>query len=153
MEEKHTGSHKDLRSSSYLTTVANVTKMYVGISFISGSMPISQAGLYGSIFGFIYVITINMYTVWLMVKARNRFKNQRVVDIGDLSALLFGESTKGYMKGFLAANNTLFLSVYVLYFGTQIDNLMCESFQIMSCGNNKKWAIAVNFLLLPIIFI
>jgi hypothetical protein len=53
-----------------------------------------------------------------MVKARNRFKNQKIVDIGDLSGLLFGEASRGYMKAFLAINNTLFISVYVLFLGT-----------------------------------
>ena len=75
MDEKHIGAHKDMRTSGFLTTLANVTKMYVGITFISGSKSISQAGIYGSIVGFFYVVLINAYTVWLMVKARNRFKN------------------------------------------------------------------------------
>ena len=118
MEEKHAESHKELRTAGFMTTLANTTKMYVGISFISGAKSISQAGLYGSIVGFLYVIIINAYTVWLMVKARNRFKNQKVVDIGDLSGILFGEASRGYMKAFLAINNTLFISVYVLFLGT-----------------------------------
>lgn len=53
-----------------------------------------------------------------MVKARNRFKNRKIVDVGDLSGLLFGEQWRGYMKAFLAVNNTLFISVYVLFLGT-----------------------------------
>jgi amino acid permease len=66
---------------------------------------------------------------------------------------LFGEDWKGYMKAFLAINNTLFLSVYVLFLGTQTDKLMCETFQVSNCGNEKYWAVIVNVALLPIIFI
>jgi hypothetical protein len=153
MEEKHTEPHKDIRNSSLMTTLANITKMYVGITFIAGSKSISQAGIYGAILGFSYCVLINGYTVWLMVKARNRFKNQRVVDIGDLAGHLFGDTARSGMKWFLAVNNTLFLSVYVLYFGTQMDQLMCKTFEVSSCGYEMGWAAFVNAVLLPVIFL
>lgn len=98
-------------------------------------------------------MVLNAYTVWLMIKARNKFKNNKIVDIGDLSERLYGENAKFYMKGFLAFNNTLFLSVYVLFFGTQMDKLMCETFMVSECGNEKIWAALVNAILLPVLFI
>jgi hypothetical protein len=59
--------------------------MYVGISFIATSKSISQAGIYGSIFGFAYVLFLNIYCTYLMLKARNRFKTLRITDIGELA--------------------------------------------------------------------
>jgi amino acid permease len=67
---------KEMRTSSTLFTAANTAKMYVGITVISVSKSISKAGIYTAILGFVYVTLMNMYCVWLLLKARNRFKNK-----------------------------------------------------------------------------
>jgi|APSaa5957512535_1039671.scaffolds.fasta_scaffold341309_1 hypothetical protein len=76
---------KVIRTSSYVLTAANVTKMYVGIAFISVSRSISLAGIYTALLGFVYVLSVNIYCVYILLKARNRFKHQKIVDICDLS--------------------------------------------------------------------
>lgn len=55
-------------------TAANLTKMYVGISFIAVPKSVSQAGLYGAIVGFLYIVAMNIFCVYILLKARNRFK-------------------------------------------------------------------------------
>lgn len=107
-----------MRTSGAVLTAANVAKLYVGIAFISTAKSVSQAGLYGSIFGFIYVVSMNLYCTWIMIKARNRFKRERIVDLCDLTAALYGEEKRIYMSLFLTINNTLFLVCYASYFGT-----------------------------------
>ena len=62
------------RTSTTALTAANVAKMYVGISLIAVSKSISTTGIYASILGFVYVTMINMYCVYILLKARNRFK-------------------------------------------------------------------------------
>lgn len=59
--------------------------MYVGIAFISVPKSIQQAGLYGAIPGFIYIVTMNVFCVYILLQARNRFKRERIVDIADLA--------------------------------------------------------------------
>ena len=56
-------------------TIANVCKMYVGIAILSAGKSISEVGLYGAFVGFGYVCSINLYCIYLLLKARNRFKN------------------------------------------------------------------------------
>ena len=104
-----------------MLTAANVTKMYVGIAFISVSKSISIAGIYTSLLGFVYVLSVNLYCVWILLKARNRFKNDKIVDICDLAVKLYGENARQYMTFLLVSTNFLYLMCYEVFFGSQID--------------------------------
>lgn len=86
-----TDKDRAIRTSNWIFTAANISKLYVGIAFISVSKCISQVGIYGSIVGFLYVLSINLYCVYILIKARNRFKSDKIIDICDLSAKLYGE--------------------------------------------------------------
>jgi len=141
-----------MRTSSTILTAANVTKMYVGIAFISVSKSISIAGIYTSLLGFVYVLSVNLYCVWILLKARNKFKNDKIVDICDLAAKLYGESARKYMTFLLVSTNTLYLMCYEVFFGSQIDQLMCTTFHIGECGHPHWYAVAFSILLLPVIF-
>ena len=143
---------KEIRTSSVVLTAANVTKMYVGIAFISVSRSISLAGIYTALLGFAYVLSVNIYCVYILLKARNRFKHSKIVDICDLAAKLYGEGARKYMTFLLVSANTLFLMCYAVFFGSQIDQLMCKTFNVSECGHPHWYAAASTFVLLPIIF-
>jgi hypothetical protein len=75
--EKHLDNQtKKRRSSPWFLTAANIMKMYLGIAFISSPKSISEAGLYGAIIGFVYIIIMNIFCVYILLKARNRFKRE-----------------------------------------------------------------------------
>lgn len=112
---------KDIRTSPWYLTAANITKMYIGICFISVTKSISMAGIYTALCGFAYVLFVNIYCVWLIIKARNRFKHDRIIDICDLGAKLYGESARKYITFLLVATNMLFLMCYEVFFGSQLD--------------------------------
>ena len=106
-----------MRTSGSILTTANVVKLNIGIALISTSKSVSQAGLYGSIIGFVYVVIINLYCTRLLIKTRNRFKKEKIVDVCDLAAVLYGEDKRIYMSVFLSVNNGLFLVCYAAFFG------------------------------------
>ena len=95
--------------------------MYVGIAFISVPKSVSQAGLYGAIVGFIYIILMNVFCLYILLKARDRYKKEQIVDICDLAAKLYGEGIRPYMGVLLVATNSTFLMCYVMFVGTQTD--------------------------------
>ena len=107
-----------MRTSDWKFTAANMAKLYVGIAFISVSKCISQVGIYGALIGFTYVLCTNLYCVYILIKARNRFKGEKIVDICDLSAKLYGEESRKYMSATLIITNISFLMCYEVYFGT-----------------------------------
>jgi hypothetical protein len=92
--------------------------MYLGIAFISVPKSIQQAGIYGALIGFCYVVIINVYCIYILLKARNRFKREEIVDLSDLSAKLYGESSRWAVAGLLLVINSMILMCYTMYFGT-----------------------------------
>ena len=108
---------RQMRTSSLCLTAANVTKLYIGITLISVSKSIANVGIYTAIIGFVYVCLMNLYSVWLIVKARNRFRNHRIADICDLAAILYGEVSRKWVILAMVLTNLAFLSSYSLYFG------------------------------------
>jgi amino acid permease len=106
------------RTQTFVLTTANLVKMYVGISFISVPKSIEEAGIYAAIVGFIYVIVMNLFCVYILLKARNRFKRMEIVDICDLAAVLYGDWTRPFMSSLLIATNGIFLMAYIMFFGT-----------------------------------
>ena len=121
-------SRRNIRTSSSLLTAANIMKMQIGISFISVSKSISQVGIYCSLIGFAYTVAINIWSVWLMLQTRNKFKDDPdIIDVCDLSVKLYGESTRKYLAVLLVVSNCLFGMAYEVYFGSQLDQLMCQT--------------------------
>jgi len=127
--------------------------MYVGIAFISVPKSVSQAGLGGAVVGFAYIVSINIYCIYILLKARNRFKREEVIDICDLSAKLYGEGTRPIMSILLIATNAFFLMAYVMFLGTQTDQLVCRTFMAAECGYSRLYSVYIFLCLLPIIML
>jgi len=127
--------------------------MYVGIAFISVPKSVSQAGLGGALVGFAYIVSINIYCIYILLKARNRFKREEVIDICDLSAKLYGEGTRPVMSILLIATNAFFLMAYVMFLGTQTDQLVCRTFMAAECGYSRLYSVYIFLCLLPIIML
>jgi len=81
-----------------------------------------------SFFGMIFVLFINIYCVYILLKARNRFKHHKIVDIVDLAVMLYGEKSRVWMSIVLFSSNLMYLCFYQMFFGTQIDLLVCKTF-------------------------
>ena len=126
-EKDVTPAGKKIRTSSWFFTAANLIKMYVGIAFIAVPKSISQAGIYGAIVGFAYIVVMNVFCIYILLKARNRFKREEVVDICDLAAKLYGEWTRPYL-GFLL----IVLTKSEKKNGVQNTNLVAENFLAFS---------------------
>ena len=141
-----------MRTSTPFLTAANLIKMYVGIAFISVPKSVSQAGLYGSIVGFLYIILMNVFCIYILLKARNRFKREKIVDICDLSARLYGEGTRPLMSILLLVTNSVFLMCYSMFFGTQTDQLVCKTFKSRECGHGHEYSLLIVAILLPILY-
>lgn len=89
--------------------------MYIGLTIIAVSKSISFTGIYASIVGFAYVLFVNVYCVFILLKVRNRFKSHKIVDIADLAAVLYGEKVKNWISTALIVTNGMFLCAYLLY--------------------------------------
>lgn len=118
---------KEERTSTPSHALANLLNMYIGIAMISVSKIISLSGIYTALVGFFYVTAVSVYTTWLLIKARNRFKTKRIVDIGDLTAILYGESKRKWTDWLLVVANIQFLMCYTVFIGEQFDIFLCKT--------------------------
>ena len=134
-------------------TAANLTKMYVGIAFISVPNSVALAGLYGSIIGFAYIVLINTFCIYILLLARNRFKREAIVDICDLAERLYGSWTRPFLAVLLLTTNGTFLMAYIMFFGTQTDQLVCKTFKVNDCGYGKLYSASILALVFPILLI
>ena len=142
-----------MRTSSNFLTAVNFVKMSIGLAFISQSKGVQQAGFYGSAIGATYVLAINIFSVYLIVKARNRFKRDaNIVDICDLGARLYGEGTRGWFIAALFTCNLLFLMCYAVFFGSQTDQLVCQTWKQRDCGHSWEYSALIVLCLLPILY-
>ena len=135
---------KEHRGSNCVLTMANMFMMYLGITFMSLPKSISKVGICGAIIGFTYTVVINLYGIYLLLKARNRFKNERISDICELSVKLYGEWTRPWVSLLVVAITAMYLICFVIFFGTEIDQLLCQTFKVAQCGNNIKYTLLVR---------
>jgi amino acid permease len=127
--------------------------MYVGIAFIAVPHAVAQAGFYGAAIGFVYILISNIFCVYILLKARNRFKREDVVDVCDLAACLYGDWTRPLMSILLICTNACFLMAYTMFLGTQTDQLMCKTFKAAECGYRKLYSVIILTILLPVLFL
>ena len=103
---------KENRTSNSLKTAVNVIKMYVGVIFLSSSGCIGYVGVDASLIGMTYVLFINIYCLYILLKARNRFKHRKIVDIVELAVMLYGEKSRVWMSSVLFLSNMMYLCFY-----------------------------------------
>ena len=51
---------------------------------------IAEAGVWTAVLGTFVALIMNLFSMWLLIKARNRFKNERIVSLADLGVRLYG---------------------------------------------------------------
>ena len=81
----------NIRTSNSLLTYINKAKCHIGIVVLATSKFISDAGLLTALVGIGIVYVANCYSAWLILKARNRFKNHTISSLYDLGVKLYGE--------------------------------------------------------------
>lgn len=51
-------------------------------------------GIYATVFGLAWVLTINLFSSWMLIKARDRFKYNDIKNLSDLVELCYGWNAK-----------------------------------------------------------
>lgn len=82
---------EDTRTSNNCMTFFNLFKTYFGIAALSYARFVADAGVITGVIGIIIALSMNVYSVYLLAKARNRFKRDKIVSLADLGVKLFGD--------------------------------------------------------------
>jgi amino acid permease len=116
-----------MRSSGYIHSLLNVFKGYIGISFLAIPHGFKQVGIYGAVIGLFCILLLNLYTVWLLIKARNKFKRTRIMSLSDLAEAILGETGRLLSDILLISTELTFCISYTIYFGHELDVLFCQT--------------------------
>ena len=92
-----TREQKEVRTSSFIYTFANILKSLIGITFLVIPLNFARNGFYTGIISLSIVFVLNSVSTYLMIKARNVFKNKEIRNLSDLAVCCFGQGVKVYM--------------------------------------------------------
>lgn len=82
---------KEQRTSSTRATINNILKLYIGFAIMSFPRTFIDSGFIGSVIAILGGLAINMFSVYLLVKARNHYKRENILSLSDLVVVCFGE--------------------------------------------------------------
>lgn len=105
------------RTSTSCLTFFNLFKTYFGISTLSYARFIADSGVITGLVGITISLVSNIYCVWLLTKARNRFKREKIVSLADLGVKLFGPAAEWPVIIIQQLGSLMFLLAYNKFFG------------------------------------
>lgn len=117
---------KAIRTSDPVSSQFNMLNMYIGIALIALPKAVSEAGIVAAILGIAAVNVLSLGASWFLLKARNRFKKQRIIDFPDIANATFGPVTKRFSESILILANTTFAMAQGMYLGGQADLFACN---------------------------
>lgn len=79
-----------MRTTDPTSSQFNMLNMYIGIALIALPKAVSEVGFTGALVGLTVVNCISLAASYFLLKARNRFKKQRIIDFPDLANACYG---------------------------------------------------------------
>ena len=118
-----------MRTTDPVSSQFNMLNMYVGIALIALPKAVSEVGFIAAALGLLVVNLISLGASYFLLKARNRFKKQRIIDFPDMANVCFGPMTKRFCASILILANTTFIMAQGMYLGGQADLFACDWFK------------------------
>lgn len=99
----------------------NSNKTFYAFSCLTICSFVADGGIYTSAICMAILMAINLYTTWLLIKARNRFKHREIVSLGDLCEMLFGGWSVVFITFTQLSGCIVSMLGYQMFFGATID--------------------------------
>jgi hypothetical protein len=107
-----TSSEVQKRTSTFMYTFANILKLYLGIAFLGLPQGFSMVGVRPAILGLFWILCINCFTTYLLIKARNKYKHEVISSLSDLAVKCMGPSARGPTDAVILVTQASFLIAY-----------------------------------------
>ena len=146
---------KRMRTTDPISSYFNMLNMYIGIAIIALPKAVSEVGFVGAICGLIIVNILSLGSSWFLIKARNRFKSKRIIDLPDLALQTYGPYMRLLCQSILILANTAFIMAQGMYLGGQADLLACDWFdRPTECGKHRNfYSFVMLTLMSPILLV
>ena len=115
-----------MRTTNPASSLLNMLNMYIGIALIALPKAVSEVGIIGAVFGLFIVNFISLGASYFLLKARNRFKKQRIIDFPDIANVCYGPTMKRFCESILLLANCSFIMAQGMYLGGQADLFACD---------------------------
>mmetsp|Transcript_30080 Transcript_30080/g.39927 ORF Transcript_30080/g.39927 Transcript_30080/m.39927 type:complete len:201 (+) Transcript_30080:224-826(+) len=131
---------KAMRTTDPISSQFNMLNMYIGIALIALPKAVSEVGFVGALIGLLIVNCISLSASYFLLKARNRFKKQRIIDFPDIANACYGPTARRFCESILIMANCSFAMAQGMYLGGQADLFACEWLdQPDQCGKNRSF--------------
>jgi amino acid permease len=129
--------------------------LYIGIALIALPKAVSEVGFIAAFVGLLAVNFLSLGASYFLLKARNRFKKQRIIDFPDMANVTYGPMMKRFSESILILANTTFVMAQGMYLGGQADLFACNWFaRPDECGENKHfYSFVMVALMSPLLLI
>jgi amino acid permease len=108
---------KEKRTSSTMYTLANIGKLYLGIAFLGLPKGFISVGLFPAISGLIWILLLNIFTTYLLIKARNKYRMDSIASLSDLAEKTLGPEARAPTDLLIMITQASFLVAYDIYAG------------------------------------
>lgn len=129
-------------------TFLNIVKLFLGISILAGPHSYHQSGIIGGVVGLSIAGLLISYTVKMQTEACIKV-NTKLRSYSELSRAVFGRGFKLTVDAFIMVVQVGLGISYLLFTGTQIDQLVCIATDNKLCGNKVSFIWLAVFIVLP----
>lgn len=144
-----------MRTTDPVSSQFNMLNMYIGIAIIALPKAVSEVGFFGAMAGLLVVNCISLGASYFLLKARNRFKKQRIIDFPDIANACYGPGAKVFCETILIMANCSFAMAQGMYLGGQADLFACQWLdQPDECGKHRSfYSFVMIALMSPLLLI
>ena len=68
--------------------------MFIGIALVAFPYSMSWVGILAAILGILVLCIVSLASAYLLLKARNRYKDEVIVDLSDLAFVCYGQKMR-----------------------------------------------------------
>lgn len=115
----------DKRQMTMPKFTVNLLKIYFGLFMLNTPQGVLKVGIMGSAIGLLILLAMNVFTTYLVIKARNRYKMHEISTLGHLALVCFGSKVKYFTDLIVISYGTSLALSYNIYFGRELKLLVC----------------------------
>lgn len=114
------------RTQNTINAECNLYKMFIGIAIVAFPFSMSWVGVIAASVGVLLLALISIASAYLLLKTRNRYKDQVISDFADLGYACYGSGMRVLCNCLLILGQVSILTAYLIYLGTQGQLVACH---------------------------
>jgi amino acid permease len=115
-----TDNMMERRKMTFPKLLVNLLKLYIGIFMLNTPQGSLRVGIFGALICLFILLCANIFTTYLVIKARNRYKMHDIYNMSQLALVVFGQKTKYFTDFLVLTYGTSSILAYNMYLEKQM---------------------------------